>query len=56
MIELLNTGAVRRTGDPQKDLKSAWKEAVRRDTKLTADEKLDKSLRRTYDRANRRGS
>jgi hypothetical protein len=54
IIELLESGKVKRTGDPERDLKAAWKEAMRRDTKLTADEKLDKSLRRTYDRANSR--
>jgi hypothetical protein len=56
IVELLTSGAVKRTGNPEKDLRNAWKEAARRDAKLTADEKLDKSLRRTYDRANRRGS
>lgn len=34
IVELLTSGAVRRTGNPEKDMKAAWKEAVRLDSKL----------------------
>jgi hypothetical protein len=55
IVDVLSKNGIRRTGNITADLKAAYKEASRRDAKLSADEKLDKSLRRTYDKANRRG-
>jgi hypothetical protein len=54
MIEIINSKSFKRTGNYQKDFLSAYNTAKKRDGKLTADQKLEKSLRRTYDRANSR--
>jgi hypothetical protein len=54
MEELLRTGKVKRTGDYSKDFMRAYETAKRRAAKLTPDEKLDKSLRRVYDKSNAR--
>jgi hypothetical protein len=54
MIEIINSKSFKRTGNYHKDFLAAYNTAKKRDGKLTADQKLEKSLRRTYDRANSR--
>jgi len=51
IIEGMNRSG-KRSNDPIKDLRAAYKEAVRRDAKLTPDQRTHKSMSRTYDRLN----
>jgi hypothetical protein len=55
VLELLEAGKIQKTGDVARDLRTAYAEAVKRDGKLSSDDRLEKSLSRAYDRANRRG-
>jgi hypothetical protein len=48
--EVLGSAAFKRTGNYESDLKAAYKEARRRDAKLSKDDRMEKSMRRIYDK------
>jgi hypothetical protein len=50
MIDLLNSGKVKRTGNYQKDFVAAYNTAKKRDAKLSNEQRMEKSMRRIYDR------
>jgi len=52
ILDVLNGKQFKRTGNAGADLRSAYREAVKRDAKLSRDERIDKTLRRAYDKAN----
>jgi hypothetical protein len=55
ILSIIQKGEVRRTGDHSRDLRSAYDLAVKRESKLTADQRLQKRLERVYDKSQRRG-
>jgi hypothetical protein len=48
--EVLGSDAFKRTGNYESDLKAAYNEARRRNAKLSSEQRIDKSLRRIYDK------
>jgi hypothetical protein len=54
VLSILQKGEVRRTGDYSADLKAAYNLAVKREAKLSPDDRLTRQLSRAYDRAQKR--
>src|SRR5262245_14399165 len=56
IIGVLGSENFKRSGNYETDLKNAYKQARRNDAKLSKEQKMDKTMRRAFDKAQRRGA